>query len=69
MYIDIATAQQPKRQKKKKDFFFKKKDELCHVHGDSLQKVEIGIVLLDVKGIFMAQSYPTQYVLFNIWVT
>lgn len=44
-------------------------DGLCHVYGDSLQKVGIGIVLLDVKGIFMAQSYPTQYVLFNIWVT
>lgn len=44
-------------------------DGLCHVYGDSLQKVEIGNVLLDVKGIFMAQSYPTQYVLFNIWVT
>lgn len=24
-------------------------DGLCHVYGDSLQKVEIGIVLLDVK--------------------
>jgi len=56
------------KQKKKKNFL-KKMDGLCHVYGDSLQKVEIGIVLLDVKGIFMAQSYPTQYVLFNIWVT
>lgn len=44
-------------------------DGLCHAYEDSLQKVEIGNVLLDVKGIFTAQSYPTQYVLFNIWVT
>lgn len=55
--------------KKKKQLFLKKMDGLCHVYGDSLQKVEIGIALLDVKGIFMAQSYPTQYVLYNIWVT
>jgi len=58
-------------QKEKKLFEKKKKKWMDCVmsYGDSLQKVESGIVLLDVKGIFMAQSYPPQYVLFNIWVT
>lgn len=72
MYIDIATAQQPKRQKKnkKRTFFFKKKRMNCVMFmGTAFKRLKLELFFWMSKGIFMAQSYPTQYVLFNIWVT
>jgi hypothetical protein len=57
-----------KKRKNKKTNFKKKWMDCFMFMGTAFKRLKIG-VLLDVKGIFTAQSYPTQYVLFNIWVT
>lgn len=37
--------------------------------GTAFKRLKLELFFWMSKGIFMAQSDPTQYVLFNIWVT